>query len=132
MVHEAYLQLLGQKDKEWKNRAHFFGVASQVMRRILVDYARQHRADKRGGGVPLLQIDSLAIATTYDPCDLLEVDRALTRLCAFDERQARIVEMRFFGGLTEEEIGEVLGVTARTIKRDWKMAKAWLHAELAG
>jgi RNA polymerase sigma-70 factor (ECF subfamily) len=132
LVHEAYLQLLRQKDKDWKNRAHFFAVASQVMRRILVDYARQHRAERRGGGAPVLQIERVAIATTYHLGEILEVDRALTRLSALDERQGKIVEMRFFGGLTEEEIGEVLGISPRTVKRDWNMAKAWLHAELAG
>ena len=130
LVHEAYLQLLKQRDNDWKNRAHFFAVASQVMRHILIDSARRHRSEKRGGGATRLEIDNVAIVTTYDPADLLEVDRALTRLAGFDERQSRIVEMRFFGGLTEEEIGEVLGISARTVKRDWNMAKAWLHAEL--
>ncbi len=132
LVHEVYLELLNQKNKDWQNRAHFFAFASQVMRHVLVDHARRRKAEKRGGGAPALQIEGLSLATSYDLGELLEIDRALTRLTSFDERQGRIVEMRFFGGLSEEEIGEVLGVSPRTVKRDWRVAKAWLHAELNG
>jgi RNA polymerase sigma factor (TIGR02999 family) len=131
LVHEAYMQLVGQKEKDWKNRAHFFAVAAQLMRRILIDSARRRKAVKRGGDAVIMGVDGIAVATKYELADLILVDQALTRLADLDERQSRVVEMRFFGGLTDEEIGEVLGISSRTVKRDWNMAKVWLHAELA-
>jgi RNA polymerase sigma-70 factor, ECF subfamily len=131
LVHEVYLRLTGNQQFEWHDRAHFFAIASRFMRRILVDYARERNADKRGGGIRPLTIDE-GIAIAEDQIELaLAVDGCLTRLAALDSRQAEIVEMRFFGGLTEEEIAEALQVSVRTVKRDWTIARAWLHAELA-
>ena len=131
LVHEAYLRLIGQSGPEWKDRAHFFRVAASVMRHILVDYARQHQARKRGGQAHRVELDA-DLVISDQRCDfVLTIDEALTRLAKLDERQAEIVVMRFFGGMTEEEIGLILGVSTRTIKRDWSVAKAWLHAELA-
>ena len=114
LVHEAYLRLV-DRHAGWEDRAQFFGVAAQVMRRVLVDYARQHHAGKRNGA--LLQVP---------------LDEALTRLASLDARQGRVVECRFFGGLTEDETADVLGITARTVRRDWIKAKGWLHQELTG
>jgi RNA polymerase sigma factor (TIGR02999 family) len=130
LVHEAYLQLVGQREKEWQNRAHFFAVASQLMRRILVDHARQRRTAKRDGARVRVDLtDSLAISE--DRLDeILVIDEALNRLEQWDPRQCRVVELRFFSGLTEGEAAEVLGVSPRTIKRDWNMARAWLRGEL--
>jgi RNA polymerase sigma factor (TIGR02999 family) len=130
LVHEAYLQLLGQTDKQWENRAHFFAVASQVMRRILVDYARQKKAKKRDGARQRVEL-SEGIALSEDRLEeILAIDEALRRLEAWDARQCRVVELRFFSGLTEDEIALVLGVAPRTVKRDWNVARAWLHGEL--
>jgi RNA polymerase sigma-70 factor (ECF subfamily) len=130
LVHEAYMRLTDQREIEWQDRTHFFAVAAQVMRRILVDHARQRKAGKRGGGavqVPFTEELSLA----DDQCDLIEgIDAALERLERLSPRQARVVELRFFSGLTEEEIAEVLGVSSRTVKRDWTIARAWLYGEL--
>lgn len=130
LVHEAYLKLSGQHSVDWQNRAHFFGIASQVMRRVLMDHARGHMRDKRGGGVESLPLDEALVFSPEKSADFLELDSALVRLAAMDPRQAKIVEMRFFGGLTVEETAEVLGVSPKTVKRDWTMAKAWLHGEL--
>jgi RNA polymerase sigma-70 factor, ECF subfamily len=129
LVHEVYLRLAGRKTK-WEGRAHFFGVAARVMRAVLVDYARQRGAQKRGGLLTAVPMeDTLAISP--DKCELvLQVDEALEHLERLDERQAKIVEMRYFGGLSEEEIGLILGVSPRTVKRDWRMAKAWLAVAL--
>jgi RNA polymerase sigma factor (TIGR02999 family) len=132
LVNEAYLQLVGQKDKDWQSRSHFFAVAAQVMRRVLVDYARQKKAQKRDGGRQRVElVDALAISEDRIE-DVLAVDEALKRLAEWDPRQSKIVEMRFFGGLTEEEAAEALGISVRTVKRDWAVAKAWLHGELSG
>jgi RNA polymerase sigma-70 factor (ECF subfamily) len=129
LVHEAYLRLTSQREIDWKNRAHFFGIAAQMMRRILVDYARQRGAGKRGG-VHISLDEGLMISD--DQCALVtDLDEALQRLARLNERQARVVELRFFSGLTEEEIGEVLGLSSRTVKRDWTMARAWLYGELS-
>ena len=132
LVHEAYLQIMGQQAAiDWRDRSHFFAVAAQAMRRILVDYARMRKAAKREGARAKVEFTD-ALAISEDRLDeVVAVDEALTRLAGWDARQCRIVEMRFFGGLTEEEIAVVLGVTSRTVKRDWKVAKAWLHGELA-
>lgn len=130
LVNEAYLQLAGQFDKDWQNRSHFYAVAAQLMRRILVDYARHKKAAKREGRWQQVELtDTLAISG--DRLDeILAIDEALSRLATFDPRRSKVVEMRFFGGMTEQEAAEVLGVAPRTVKRDWSVAKAWLHGEL--
>lgn len=130
LVHEAYLRLVDQSTTTWQNRAHFFGVAAQVMRRILVDYARSHRADKRGGGWDKLEFDEALAPSAERSVDLVALDDALKDLLALDSRQSQIVELRFFGGLTNEEVAEVLDISPRTVKREWRMAKAWLRREM--
>jgi RNA polymerase sigma factor (TIGR02999 family) len=130
LVNEAYLQLTRQLDKGWQGRSHFFAIAAQLMRRILVDYARHRRAAKREGRRQQVELtESLSVAD--DRLDeIIDVDWALQRLAAFDPRRATVVELRFFGGMTETEVGEVLNVAPRTVRRDWNLAKAWLHGEL--
>ena len=130
LVHEAYLRLVDESSMTWQNRAHFFAVAAQVMRRILVDYARSHRAEKRGGAREKLEFDEALAPSGERAVDLIALDDALQDLVTFDPRQSRIVELRFFGGLTNEEIGDVLQVSPRTIKREWRLAKAWLRREI--
>ena len=128
LVHEGYLKLVDQRRARWEDRAHFFAVAAQAMRRILVSYARRHRADKRRG--EMVQLEDV-VALADDRADLLlALDEALTQLSEVDERLARVVDCRFFGGLTEEETAEALGVTARTVRRDWVKAKGWLNQAL--
>jgi len=127
LVHEAYLRLAGQDRADWQNRAQFMGVAAQLMRRILVDYARQRAAAKRAPGA----VDFELGATSDNTEEVLVVDEALGRLAALDPQQGRVVEMRYFGGLSVEETAEALGVSPRTVKRDWAMAKAWLRSELS-
>jgi RNA polymerase sigma factor (TIGR02999 family) len=130
LVHEAYVKLVDQTRVQWADRAHFFAIASRAMRRILVDYARKRQAAKRGAGVRPLTLED-AVAMTEERADtLLAVDEALTRLAELDERLGRVVECRFFGGLTEEETAAALRVTARTVRRDWAKAKGWLYQEL--
>lgn len=130
LVHEAYLRLLDQKHVQWQNRSHFFGVAAQLMRRILVDYARSHQAAKRGGALPKIPLERAIVAQKEQPADLVALDETLTRLASIDPQQARIVELRVFGGLTIEETAELLGASPATVKRDWSMAKAWLRREM--
>ena len=130
LVHEAYGRLVDLDHVEWQDRAHFCAVAAQAMRRILVDYARRRNAQKRGGQHPHLSLDENRIAVDDQAELVLSLDQALTRLSAFDERLGQVVEYRYFGGLTEEEAAEVLGVSARTVRRDWSKAKAWLFREL--
>jgi len=130
LVHEAYLRLIDIKQIDWQGRAHFFSVASTLMRRILVDHARANRAQKRGGSADTLSLDESLLPSPGRAPEILALDEALDQLALLDERQAKIVEMRFFGGMTEEETGDVLGVSARTVKRDWRIAKAWLFKEL--
>jgi RNA polymerase sigma-70 factor, ECF subfamily len=135
LINEAYLRLVAQKDVQWQNRAHFFGVAASLMRRILVDYAKTKNRAKRGGNdedLPLEEALSVIAATTNEErkVDLILLDEALHKLENLDERQARIVELRFFSGLTIEETADVLKVSEMTVKRDWNMAKSWLRAEL--
>ena len=133
VVHEAYLRLLGQDWAEWESRAHFMGVAARQMRRILVDYARQHTAGKRGGTPAKVDLDALAGSFDAGKSDeILAVDEAIARLGELDPQQAQIVELRYFGGLTVEETAEMLGVSPRTVKRNWAVALAWLRAELSG
>lgn len=130
LVNEAFLRLVGQKEVVWQNRAHFFGIAAQMMRRILVDHARRRAAAKRDAGLRVeLTQPGAEEAFDREP-ELLALDEALTQLEALDPRQARIVELRFFGGLTVEETAEVTGVSARTVKREWRTARAWLRREL--
>ena len=130
LVNEAWLQLLGQTEKNWTNRSHFFAIASRLMRRIMVDYARKKNAGKRGGGLRRVELTE-ALAISDDGLEqILLIDAALNRLAAWDPRQCRVVELRFFGGLSEDEVAQVLGVASRTVKRDWKVARAWLHGEL--
>ena len=130
LVHEAYLRLIDQRRVRWRNRAHFYGVAAQIMRRILVDHARSAHASKRGAVRDLVPLAAVEISVLSIDVDVLALDEALDRLAAFDPQQARIVELRYFGGLTIEEAAEVLNISAATVVRDWTIAKAWLHAEL--
>ncbi len=131
LVNEAYLRLVDQTRVQWRNRAHFFGIAAQLMRRILVDHARRQRAAKRGGGATLLAINEEIAAGPERDFDLVVLDDALEQLQAFDPRAAQLVELRFFGGLTIEETGEVMQLSPATIKREWNTARAWLHREIA-
>jgi RNA polymerase sigma-70 factor (ECF subfamily) len=130
LVHEAYLKLVDQTRVDWQNRAHFFGVAAQLMRQILVDHARRHRASKRGGAQQKLALDEAVDYSQPRDLDLVALDDALTALAQFDERQSRIVELRFFGGLTIDETAEALGISPATVKVDWSMAKAWLRQQV--
>jgi RNA polymerase sigma factor (TIGR02999 family) len=130
LVHEAYLKLVEQTPASWQNRAHFFAIAAQVMRHILIDHARGHAREKRGGGQPVIQFDEGLVFSPEQSSELLEVDAALQRLTELDPRQGKIVELRFFGGLTVDETAAVLGISPKTVKRDWSVAKAWLHGEL--
>ncbi|HEX8072229.1 MAG TPA: sigma-70 family RNA polymerase sigma factor [Pyrinomonadaceae bacterium] len=131
LVHEAYLRLVDQTNISWQNRAHFFSVAAQVMRHILVDHARKAHAEKRGGGARRLSLDEAVSFFEQRDVNLVALDEALTELAALDAQQSRIVELRFFGGLTIEQIAEVLKITPGTVRYDWRMAKAWLHRALA-
>jgi RNA polymerase sigma factor (TIGR02999 family) len=131
LVHEAYLRLAGQK-AGWQNRAQFMGVAAQLMRRILVDYARQRVAVKRGGGEIPVELEGCEIGGGVEQSEeMLAVDEALGRLAALDPQQARVVEMRYYGGMTVEEAAEALAISPRTVKREWAMAKAWLRLEIS-
>jgi RNA polymerase sigma factor (TIGR02999 family) len=132
LVHEAYVRLIDQRQVKWRNRAHFFGVAAGMMRRILVDNARRRRADKRGGGWERVTLaGDEAAADSRKAIDVLALHEALERLAAFDPQQARIVELRYFGGLTIEETAEVVGISPATVVREWTIAKAWLRADLS-
>ena len=130
LVNELYLRLVEQRRASWKDRAHFLAVAAQMMRRILVDHARAQVAAKRGGSSPRLSLDEALDIDTKPAFEVLAVDEALTRLAEMDPEQARVVELRFFSGLTVEETAHVLGRSPRTIKREWRLAKAWLHGHL--
>ena len=132
LINEAYLRLVEAQDVPWQSRAHFFGVAANLMRRILVEHARRREADKRGGSLIRVPLDEASAATDETDVDLLAVDEALDRLALMDEQQARIVELRFFSGLSVEETAEVLGVSTKTVKRDWSAARAWLAREIGG
>jgi RNA polymerase sigma factor (TIGR02999 family) len=131
LVHEAFLKLVNQRDVEWRNRAHFYGIAAQIIRRILVDYARSHHAEKRGSGAVKLALDeALAVANKTD-LDLVDLNEALEQLALMDPRQNRIVELRFFAGLSIEETAEVMQLSPATVKREWNSARAWLFRELS-
>jgi RNA polymerase sigma-70 factor, ECF subfamily len=130
LVHEAYVRLIKQEDVQWQNRAHFFAVAAQAIRRILVDHARGHEREKRGGGRERVCLNEDVATAPGRGLDLLALDEALEKLAQLDPRQARIVELRFFGGLSLKEVAEFLGVSPRTVDGDWAMARAWLRREL--
>jgi RNA polymerase sigma-70 factor, ECF subfamily len=129
LVHEAYLKLVHQRKTDWQCRSHFIGIAAQAMRRVLLDHARGHLRHKRSGATQVLRLDD-AVSFSVRRQDLLELHEALERLSALDPRQAKIVELRFFGGLSVEETSEVLGISPKTVKRDWAVARAWLVGEL--
>jgi RNA polymerase sigma factor (TIGR02999 family) len=130
LVHEAYLKLIEQRAMNWQNRAHFFAVASRLMRRILIDYAREHRSGKRGGRIRRVSLDDAPPVFLADRCEeLIALDEALSTLETSLPRQSRIVELRYFGGLTVEETAAVLGIAPKTVKRDWSVARVWLHRE---
>ena len=130
LVHEAYLKLVDQSRAEWQDRAHFCAIASRAMRRILIDYARHRNAQKRGGKQVPVSLDEAEIAVDESVSTLLAIDDALDRLAEMDERSAKVVEYRFFGGLLEDEIAEVMEMSVRTVRRDWRKARAWLHKEM--
>ena len=132
LINEAYLRLIDAEDVQWQSRAHFFAIAANLMRRILVEHARRRNAEKRGGSPIRLTLDEgLAVAKETD-LDLLAIDEALDKLAAIDSQQARVVELRFFSGLTVEETAAALGVSPKTVKRDWSVARAWLRREMDG
>jgi len=130
LVHEAYLRLVGQQDVDWQSRAHFFGVASRVCRRILVDHARRRLAQKRGGARGRVTLDTGLIAVETQSDEILALNEALERLVQLNERLAQVVECRYFGGLSEEQTAEALGISVRTVRRDWVKAKGWLYDQL--
>jgi RNA polymerase sigma factor (TIGR02999 family) len=130
LVHEAFIRLTGARLVRWNDRAHFFGIAARLMRRVLVDHARTRGFQKRGGDAVRVSLDECLLASSTGPVDLLDLDRALEALALIDERKCRVIDMRFFAGMTLEETGEALGVSPDTVRRDWRMAKMWLLAEL--
>jgi len=132
LVHEAFLRMVHQQDVQWRNRAHFYGIAAQMIRRILVDYARGQHAEKRGAGAVKLVLDeALAVPQQSPDVDLLSLNDALDRLTELDERQSRVVELRFFAGLSIEETAEVMHLSPASIKREWQTARAWLFREMS-
>lgn len=131
LVHEAYLKLIDQQRVKWQNRAHFFALAAQAMRRILINYANNRLAQKRGGGQPLVTFNEQSVVQEARAEELVALDEALADLAKLNERQSKVVECQFFGGLTHEEIAEVLAVSVPTVRRDWRLARAWLSRELA-
>ncbi len=130
LVHEAYMRLVGKPNPRWQTRAHFFAASAQVMRHILIDYARGRRRAKRGEGMPELSLDEAAVLSDERTDELLAVDDALTRLTAVDARKGRVFELRYFGGMSVDEAAEALKVSPATVARDWRMAKAWLRREI--
>ena len=130
LVNEAYLKLIDNREANWQNRAHFLAIASQAMRRVLIDHARSKRRVKRGGLQQKVSLEDVVIAAEEQTYDLIELDSALDRLAKVDPRQSRIVELRFFGGLSVDQTAEVLHISPKTVKRDWAVARAWLHREL--
>jgi RNA polymerase sigma-70 factor, ECF subfamily len=132
LVNEAYLRLVSQEETDWQDRAHFFGVAARLMREILVEHARARQAGKRGGRVAKIPLDRTLDFSPSRSRELIQLDNALESLDRLDPQQARVVELRFFGGLTVEETAEVLGISPRTVKREWRVARLWLHHEMSG
>jgi len=130
VVHEAYLKLIDQRETDWKDRTHFFAVASRIIRRLLVDHARAREATKRGGGARRIPMEDVDLLAAMPDTELVALDEALTELASISDRQARIVELRFFGGLTVDEIAEALGIGKRSVDRDWQIARAWLYCRL--
>jgi RNA polymerase sigma factor (TIGR02999 family) len=131
LVHEVYFRLVGQDLPEWEGRAHFFAIAAQLMRQILVDYARRHRASKRGSGVCMLTLEDAVALPLGKDVDVVALDDALNTLAEVDPRQSRVVELRFFAGLSLEETSAVMGIATATVQRDWTAARAWLHREIS-
>jgi RNA polymerase sigma factor (TIGR02999 family) len=131
LVNEAFVRLVGQKNVRWQNRAHFFGIAAQMMRRILVDYARSRNFAKRGGGAAQISLDEALIVSDERSAEVVSVHEALERLAEFDPRKSQLVELRFFGGLSIDETAQVLNVSPGTVMRDWTLAKAWLRREIS-
>jgi RNA polymerase sigma-70 factor, ECF subfamily len=131
LIHEAYLKLAAQSDKQWQNRTHFFAVAAQAMRHVLVDYARSRGAIKHGGQAEMVALEEAAFVSAERAAEVVALDEALTALAAFDLRKSQVVELRYFGGLSLEETAEVLHVSIETVKRDWRLAKLWLMRELS-
>ena len=132
LINEAYVRLVDQKHVHWENRAHFFAISAQIMRRILIDHARRYTYAKRGGGAERLSFDEAAIVANDRAAELVQLDEALKHLSGIDPRRAQVVELRYFGGLTNEEIAMVLKISANTVTRDWNMARAWLYQQLGG
>jgi RNA polymerase sigma-70 factor (ECF subfamily) len=132
LINEAYVRLVDQKHVHWANRAHFFAISAQIMRRILIDHARRHAYAKRGGGTQRVSLDETAIIGDDPASALLLLDEALNRLAEMDPRRSKVVELRYFGGLNNEEISGVLKISENTVTRDWNMARAWLYQELSG
>ena len=130
LVNEAYLRLVEEKSANWQSKSHFFGVSAKLMRRILVDHARSHLAEKRGSGMPKMGLTEAIVMSQEQPADLLALDESLTHLAVLDPQQGRIVELRVFAGLTVEETAQVLNISPATVKRDWAVAKAWLLREV--
>ena len=132
LINEAYLRLVDQKQVHWANRSHFFAISAQIMRRILIDHARRYDYAKRGGGAPRISLDEAAVVAKERARELLMLDEALNGLAKIDPRRGRVVELRYFGGLNNEEIAGVLKISENTVTRDWNMARAWLYQELSG
>lgn len=132
LVHEAYLRLVGANSPRWESRTHFFAIAAQLMRQILVDYARRHRAAKRGGSVCKVSLEDAMVMPRQTDIDVIALDDALQTLTKIDERQSRVVELRFFAGLSVEEISGALNISQATVERDWTAARAWLYREMSG
>lgn len=131
LVHEAYIRLINIREVDWQSRSHFFAVSATLMRRILVDHARAIHARKRGSGWDPVSLNEALLPSPERAPEILALDEALNKLASFDERQSKIVELRFFAGMSEDEAASVLGISARTVKRDWRIAKAWLFRELS-
>jgi len=131
LIHEAYLRLVDQTKVRWENQAHFFGIAARLMRQVLIEHARSHARAKRGGGAVTLSLDEAALVSQARAAELLALNDALERLAAVDPRKSRVVELRFFGGLSVEEAARVLNIAPNTVLRDWRLAKAWLHREIS-
>ena len=132
LINEAYLRLVDQKHVHWANRSHFFGISAQIMRRILIDHARRYAYSKRGGGAQRISLDETAVVAKERARELLLLDEALNSLAKIDPRRSHVVELRYFGGLSNEEIAGVLKISENTVTRDWNMARAWLYQELSG
>jgi RNA polymerase sigma-70 factor, ECF subfamily len=132
LINEAYVRLVDQRNVHWANRSHFFAISAQIMRRILIDHARRHAYAKRGGGAQQVSLEEVAIVATEKSAEILRLDEALTTLAKMDPRRSHVVELRYFGGLSNEEIAGVLNVSENTVTRDWNLARAWLHQQLTG